>query len=110
MACDFIYNTKNGNSINGSIDYDIFDDSDINLVGTTPESFLFVVSNPADLKLTESGKQLMSSSDIEKFESIDSKTKYMILEVSLKEKFWLQGIQKYGLIAIIRISLITKLI
>ena len=87
MACDFIYNTKNGNSINGSIDYDIFDDSDINLVGTTPESFLFVVSNPADLKLTESGKQLMSSSDIEKFESIDSKTKYMILEVSLKEKF-----------------------
>lgn len=86
-ACYFIYNTRNSNSINGNIEYDIFDDSDIHLVGTTPESFIFVVSNPAGLKLTESGKQLMSSSDVAKFESIDSKAKYMILEISLKDDF-----------------------
>lgn len=87
MYRDFIYNTKNGESINGTIEYDLFDDSDIHLVGTTPESFIFVVSNPADLKLTESGKQLMSSSDIAKFESIDSKAEYMIVEITLKEQF-----------------------
>ncbi|HZK03823.1 MAG TPA: 6-bladed beta-propeller [Bacteroidaceae bacterium] len=81
---EFLYNVKNGESLNGRVKYDIFTGGDISLVGSTAQSFIFVISDPWHLRLVNRGGGFLSDEEIKYIESINEDTDYILLEVFLK--------------------------